>query len=304
MKPEDPTRFESRGAERITGVVLAIVLAVIGAALAYRYGPRPEAHADTARATSAEATRRAPAATDRSGVALFESLGLAANRTASGQSDLDVDRILDDVERTYVRRGFTSGNASGATVADSGKADPTRLPRELYFRSDCPVGMIVGVGRNANPAAEAAPENTDLVAYVTLVSPLPGGGSAWATHRYDQSAVEALSKIRLVDGNGDFPGIDPPGVPRIPGSRRLLAVPRLSGSGALTFYEVGGPIAGIRARATAEMERAGWRLDPYQMIQVAGTGALIFTMGDLTCTLWIQQNAVDPDRVGIVVVSQ
>ncbi|MBK6315487.1 MAG: hypothetical protein IPF53_14630 [Blastocatellia bacterium] len=304
MNRRDPAEFESRGAERITGVALAIALAVIGAALAYHYGPRPEAHADTARATSVEATRRAPAVTDRSGATLFESLGLATNRTASGQSDLDVDAILDDVERTYVRRGFTSGNAPGATVADSGKAGPTRRPHELYFRSDCPVGMIVGVGRNANPAAEAAPETTDFVAYVTLVSPVPGGGSAWATFRYDRTAVEALSKIRLVDANGDFPGIDPPGVPRIPGSRRMLAVPRLSGSGALTFYEVGGSIADIRAYAMAEMERAGWRLDPYQMIEVAGTGAFIFTMGDLTCTLWIQQNAVDADRVGIVVVSQ
>ncbi len=301
MNRRDPAEFESRGAERATGVALAIALAVIGAALAYRYGPRPEAHADTARATSVEAKHPAPAVTDRSGVALFEGLGLATNRTASGQSNLDVVAILDDVERTYVRRGFTSGNAPGATVADSGKAGPTR---ELYFRSECPIGMIVGVGRNANPAAEAGPETTDLVAYVTVVSPLPEGGSAWATLRYDRTAVEALSKIRLVDGNGDFPGVDPPGVPRIPGSRRLLAVPRLSGSGALTFYEVGGSIADVRAYATAEMERAGWRLDPYQMIQVAGTGALIFTMGDLTCTLWIQQNAVDADRVGIVIVSQ
>lgn len=303
MNREDPNRFESRGAERVTGVALGIALAVIGAALAYRYGPRPEAHADTARATSAEASRPTPSSMDKSGAAMFESLGLATNRTASGQSDLGADAVLDAVERTYVRRGFISG-APGATVADIGKAGPTRHPRELYFRSECPIGMIVGVGRNSNPATEAAPETTDFVAYVTLASPLPEGGSAWATLRYDRTAVEALSKIRLVDANGDFPGIDPLGVPRIPGSRRLLAVPRLSGSGALTFYEVGGSIADIRAYTMAEMERAGWRLDPYQMLEVAGTGALIYTMGDVTCTLWIKQNGIDADRVGIVVVSQ
>lgn len=304
MNRGDPKKFESRGAERVAGVVLAIVLAIAGAALAYRYGPRPEAHADTARSTSAEAPLPAPTSSGTNGAALFESLGLPTNRTASGQSDLDVDAVLDAVERTYVLRGFISGNAPGATVAANGKAGPPRIPRELYFRSDCPVGMIVGVGRNSNPSAEPDPETTDFVAYVTLASPLPGGGSAWATHRYDQAAVEALSKIRLVDGNGDFPGADPPGVPRIPGSRRMLAVPRLSGSGALTFYEVGGSVADVRTYATAAMERAGWRLDPYQMLQVAGTGALIYTMGDATCTLWIQQNGVDADRVGIVVVSQ
>lgn len=304
MNRGDPKKFESRGAERVAGVVLAIVLAIAGAALAYRYGPRPEAHADTARAESAEATRPAPASSDISGAALFESLGLATNRTASGHSDLDVDAVLDSVERTYVLRGFISGNAPGATVAEDGKAGQPRVPRELYFRSECPIGMIVGVGRNSNPAAEADQETADFIAYVTVASPLPDGGSAWATLRYDRTAVEALSKIRLVDGNGDFPGVDPPGVPRIPGSRRLLAVPRLSGSGALTFYEVGGSIADVRAYARAEMERAGWRLDPYQMLEVAGTGALIYTMGDATCTLWIQQNAVDADRVGIVVVSQ
>jgi len=303
MRNGEHDREESTGLERIAGLAVAAVLVLGGAALAWRFGPWPEAHADAEHA----AAPVAPAAVrpDAGASGLFETLGGAAGRTASGESELGVDALMDAVERTYLDRGFARGDLDAGASQRSANAGtaPRSSHGAFYFRSECPIAMVAAIGRNADPAATADRSGAEPAAYVTIASPSAAGGSSWATYRFDADASRALAKIRLVDGNGDFPGADPMGLPRIPGSRRLLVVPRLSSSGVIAMYEVRASIDAVRAFYADEMARRYWQLEAYESLEMAPLGAQIYSLGDLMCTVWIQQNRSDAERIGIVIVS-
>lgn len=304
MNRSDPVSTESRGAERIAGLILAVLLVAGGVALAVRFGPAPPPpdRGDSKAALGPAPAAGEPARANAGDTTPFDQLGFANLKTSGGQSDLAPAQVLDGIAATYLARGFVRGDGPAGQPSSPGSAGRMAGSDSVYFRSECPIATIVGIGRNADPASEAA--GSELAAFFTVAVPSANGGSVWATYRYDKVSADALAKVRLVDENGDFPGVDPPDVPRMPGARRILAMPRLSGSGTIGMYVVTSSLAEVRDYYAREMEKRYWRLDPYQMMGVPGTGALIYTLGDRSCTIWIQQYRFEAERVGIIVASR
>jgi hypothetical protein len=70
-----------------------------------------------------------------------------------------------------------------------------------------------------------------------------------------------LSRL-LPGGDGDVPGRDVPGVPRYPGSQRILAADERGAFGAMAVYEGAGSPELAQAFYGARLRTLGWQLDP------------------------------------------
>ena len=99
----------------------------------------------------------------------------------------------------------------------------------------------------------------------------------------------------LPDTSGDMGGKDIPGIPRYPGSRRLLAIEQ---ENTLTYdtlvsYEGGGGVVGNILFYHSRMEDAGWKTDPI-FEKVVGEQSMenfmFYTRQGRECTIHIQED--------------
>lgn len=199
-----------------------------------------------------------------------------------GRVEASASAFADRLEEQYRRRGYVRRGRVG------GRRGPL-LPDKTYWRGALPGGqLIVANGADADPHSETVLERPDL--FVTAVEDEAPGGAGWSTFR--RGDLERLAGGG--DPQGDFPGGDPPLVPRAEGLRRVLSFPRAAagGSGFLALYESARPARELADWYVAEMSR-GWRYDPDLTAQARSVaeGTFCFTQPTRFCLVWVTPEA-------------
>jgi hypothetical protein len=303
--------------EKALGLALAALAIVAGAWAIYRFGPQPKTA--IVRQEAVDQRAAAPATNQRSAPSALGSDLLSAlfkssvSALASGRSGDAPGKYVESLEAIYRSRGYRKLDQGGGGV-DRRELEKSRGQRlnqmrgKVYWRTEAGgVSAITAWGGDADPNAETTNAKTTNVKkqmYLTSVSPAEGGGSQWTTYRYDASGLQAFNY--QLQSDGDWPGQDPPDVPRPSGLRRLISVGQPSDQSGVPQ---GIPVAGQNPSVmvvyqspqrpeplvewyTKEMPLAGWRLNP-----PAGQsgekmqGVLQFTKGRRSCMVWINSGA-------------
>jgi hypothetical protein len=306
--------------EKVLGLALAALTIVAGAWMIYRFGPRPEPAITvqpagnqpqpvSARAPKAESKTESPKPVP--GADLFSSLfKTSVTPVASGRSNDSKVKYLESLEAIYRRRGYRRYKpAPGSERRRQVRyLIPEQIRGKIYWLSEFEgTSTIAALGDDADPNTEARDSKRQI--YLTTVSPAKGAegadgsGSQWATYRYytDISGLQALET--QMQSNGDWPGQDPPEVPRSPGLRRLISVGQPTGretERVMTVYQSQLRAESLTEWYTKEMPLAGWSLVPPAKSQTgeALQGVLSFTKGNRSCLVWIRSGAgSDPTSV-------
>jgi hypothetical protein len=314
--------------EQAFGLSLAALAIVAGLWVAYRFGPRPEKA--LTRQAAANQTVSAPAPNQEStrpalGADLFSALfNASTSPLASGHAGDPPAKYLESLEALYRRRGYRRFEVAANGAGDLRSIEKMRGERlkqmrgKIYWRTEAGgISTITAWGEDADPNAEALNSNTpnsQKQMYLTTVSPTEDGGSQWTTYRYlaDTSKLKDLND--QLQSDGDWPGEDPPEVPRPSGLRRLMSV-------GYPIKQKGEPESGqkgdqrptlmvvyqsqLRAESlaewyTKEMPLAGWSLNspPGAQAREEMRGVLYFTKGHRSCLVWISPGAgSDPTSV-------
>lgn len=190
---------------------------------------------------------------------VVEQLTPIARTAASGQ------RVVLNGAPVYVRASGALGPVQAALEGvrdDCSSGDAARMLGVPDLAAEARAGIALagvdmqradGVSAGATLCRFRAPDHSLRVRYVFAQST---GGDASSLF-----SVTTLSPTVLEDlfpANGDAPGGDLPGMPRPPGSRRLLAAD-VEGSGyAARIYETRESASGAIARYEEAMGTAGW----------------------------------------------
>ncbi|HKX28672.1 MAG TPA: hypothetical protein VJ302_13315 [Blastocatellia bacterium] len=275
--------------KNVPGLILAAVTIIAGSWLLYLFGPRPE------KAPASAPVLKTDHPQPELDADLLGALFKASTATvASGRVDESPARYLASLEAVYRRRGYRRFE-----FAADGKKNLEqfgRLSGKSYWRTESPgISAVGAIGEDADPNTDAKDGRKQL--YLTSVSPVQGGGSQWTTCRYftDTAALQALQS--RLQSDGDWPGQDPPEVPRAPGLRRLIsfnqAIGQRRGAGPSTMavYQSRTPVESLTEWYTKEMPKAGWTLEPRATAGEQARATLYFTMDHRSCLIWINAGA-------------
>lgn len=299
-------------------MVLAVVVIAWVALAVWYFGPRPEPgraagapEAPVAAMPAGAGAETAPAgaAPRAQGPGLVSPLApLFASSprsvVASGESDDPPEIFIARLEALYRQRGFTELVWDAVTPRSLPQVPKkmTEAPEtKLYWKLACPSQAIVGAGSDADVTSGAS--DTRVGMYLTVTSERPGG-CRWQTFLYEPPDKNALTNFTL-DPKADAPGLDAPGVPRMPGSRRVFSMtPPTGGShGVVAIYTAEGSLAEVRRYYTQAMVDQAWSLSRLPTLQAAefGEGIFCYTQGERLVTLFINQK--DPKEPVAVIVN-
>jgi hypothetical protein len=286
MKRPDNAKLRARAPD-LAAAATATALIVWGAV---SYGPSPKGPAEPAvaqpaaptaeRAVEAEVAAPAPEAE-----ASTSFRGALAGGPRSGHDEAGVKELVDRIEERYRRRGYVRGRHGARAVSNvaAGRRGPS--DERLYWRAALPQGeLILATGVDGDPFLDDPSARPDL--FVTTVAPGVGGGANWSTLRYGFAREFAAA----LEAGADFPGGDPPDVPRADGTRRLLSLPQAAsgGEGFLAVYESDSPAHELAAWYVGEMSRR-WSYDVLATEQARelAEGVYCFTRPGRFCMLWV-----------------
>ncbi|MBO0860923.1 MAG: hypothetical protein J2P21_21055 [Chloracidobacterium sp.] len=300
--------------EKTFGLTLAALAIVAGIWGIYRFGPRPEkatVRQEVANQPMPAPAQNRPIAPQALGSDLFSALFKSSISTlASGRSGDSPEKYIESLEAIYRSRGYQKldrmgGGSDRQSLEEFRGRRLKQIRGKVYWRTEAGgVSTIAALGEDADPRAKTT--NVQKQMYLTAVNLAEGGGSQWTTYRYmaDNSGLAALND-QLQSGE-DWPGQDPPDVPRPSGLRRLISVGQPDKE---SLVAQGGPEAGqspmvmvvyqSQRRAeglaewyTKEMPLAGWSLNPQAGQSREKTqGVLYFIKGHRSCLVWINSGA-------------
>lgn len=282
--------------KRLLGLLITVPLIVGLCVVAYRLGPNPVEKVDQTRTDLSPATRPEQAQPERSSAPqLFELLGM--NQTAVGRGRIQgtPTEYLNSVEVIYRKRGYQKIE----NFDDPGKSTRKRHRVQVkerdfikFFQRDDTGGVanISATGVDADHTSNE--EMSEPYTFTSFVIAAPGGGADWMTYRitHDQSKIAQLAKL----DNGDFPGVDPAGIPRLSGLQRIYV--STSGSASIAMYKSKDTTdSALMLRYLQEMSRSGWHLDSEATSSAnkVVSGIMCFTQGGRSCLIWITPNKND-----------
>lgn len=282
------------GRGKIRGKVFELALAatvcsaVIWAAARYgpRGGPAPQNPQEPRQGFQAPPPATGREEASRAAAGVEDSVTPLDGAARRGHSDVAAREFADRLESRYRGRGYArrERNPSSALTESSGRDGRAG---KFYWRVALPnAELIIARGSDADPNSEDMLERSEV--FLTTVAPAEGGGTEWSTYRYHfaQEVADAL------DSGADFPGADPPLVPRAPGTRRLLSLPQTDTGGFLAVYTSGRPAPELAEWYVGEMSK-NWSYDHLatsQARQVA-EGTFCFTRPGRFCLLWLMPEA-------------
>ena len=267
----------------LTPIVAALCVA------AYKFGPSP---ARTTKPAPAEPAASAASATVQpehsDNTQLFDLLGMQQTAVGKGRVAVTPAEYLDSLETVYRQRGYRKLEPLQPEVRQEGRRG--RKTKEVeaikFFQRSDEGGMagILATGDDADfNSNDVAPEP---YTFSTLVVPVAGGGSEWASYRLTIDPGKSAQLARLEDD--DFPGFDPVNVPRLPGLQRIYV--HSSGSASIAIYKSKemSDVA-LLALYVRQMPQYGWSVDERATAAANNvvSGVICFTQGARSCLIWV-----------------
>jgi hypothetical protein len=306
--------------EKLLGLALTVLAIIVGSWAIYFFGPRPEMKISSQAPANQPITAPSPKqerAPQTLGADLFNELFKASTtQSASGRTGDSPAKYSESLETVYRRRGYRKLDQQAGEIGEQnpGKLRSqmlNQLRKKVYWRTEAGgIYTIAAWGEDADPTSErpGAKTNGQKQMYLTAVSPAEGGGAQWTTYRYldDTSQLNALNN--QLQSGGDWPGQDPPEVPRPSGLRRLVSIDQLmnqarpkagQSSTVMVVYQAQQQALPLAEWYMKEMPLAGWNLLPQAgQSHEKMPGVLHFTKGNRSCLVWITPGAgSDPTSV-------
>jgi hypothetical protein len=287
---------------KILNALLALALVAAFTWAFVRFAPVPEPAQGEQIAAAPTPTRPAPAApAPASPSALATGAGdapaqpdLLGGRVASGRVEESAPEYARRLETLYRGRGYRDFGAMRRPAAGAAAPESKLYWRRQYEGSE----MVCAIGDDADP--DGAGRSPEMEMFVSVISPGADGGATWTRHRYSTSP--GLTRREGLDG-GDFPGQDPPQVPRHGGLRRLFSVSAATpGDGSLAVYEGGEEPSELSAWYRSAMA-ASWRYEAAETADAAelAGGAMYFTRGGRLCLVWVTRGMTSRSLVVVSV---
>jgi hypothetical protein len=275
--------------KRLIGILAVLPLVVVLGAVAYKFGPSPTGKAKQESlppAANPEPPETRPVA---SSSRLFNSLGITEKAVAAGRVAMTTSQYLDSIESLYRQRGYQKLDAKyfdRKVVRRLAASKNHEVARKFFRREENgEVNAIFAVGTDADYGSDQ--EAAEPFGFNTFVTKVPGGAE-WAAFRVevDRKKLEQLAELE----HGDFPGSDPPNIPRPQGLQRIYAMS--SPRGSVTIYSSRSSEDLLTVGYLKEMPRHGWRLDPEFSANAskAARGVMAFTQGARLCLIWVTAN--------------
>lgn len=208
----------NRREKALNAVVALLILGLSGWAF-LRYAPLPQAEQSS---SQLPATSQPPslASQEQSGARADEipleeeapsaMMGFLGKEQSRGRVGTEATKYVEQLEASYIARGYRNFNGT-ANFQSHGKSG---TPIKLYWRNKTEVSEVIcAIGNDANP--HDAKPISDAQMFLTVVTPDAAGGSKWISYLYSNEAPGWNS-------GDDFPGQDPPQIPRPDGMRRLF----------------------------------------------------------------------------------
>jgi hypothetical protein len=276
--------------KKLSNLLLILPLILGLGVVAYRSGPVPKDKGGNSEASApVEVQPGKQEQTQPANSRVMELFGMYETAVAKGQAEVTPTEYLNSVEIMYLRRGYRKVGENIQPVKRRAKAGKRNL-REItgikFFQRDESngIGSISATGQDADYSSDKL--QVDPFTFTTLVVPGDGGLANWATYRMgiDRNKLAQLANL----DDGDFPGADPIGIPRLQGLQRIYALQ--SGGGSLAIYK--SKMAAwnsILLQYLVEMPRHGWRLDSGATSDASNVvpGVMCFTQGTRSCMIWV-----------------
>jgi hypothetical protein len=303
---------------RATALVLVLAVVALGGWAAYTYGPRPAApDATGAEAAPADSTSTGTATAEQpmpapraasccgGGVAevvaappLPDYFGGLNPPAASGKVEGSRSEFLDKLEQTYRARGYKNLKEIFAAAIKSRTRRPSAGKFYWRYESDAAAPAYIGAtGTDADPHSET--QTPRPTTFTTMVVADGQGSEQWVTYRHDLKRAAQLAS-GAKKSEEDAPGLDPPGVPRPPGLRRLFSSGG-EGESQITFYTSAEPAVSL-VRWYTERMTPNWQYEPVATAQAKelSEGAMCFTQGRRFCLVWIAAGR-DGDPTSVII---
>lgn len=275
--------------KRLTSLLLILPILIGLCVVAYKFGPTPKLMAQQKPSETVAAAAPVKPTTEPVGNSqLFELFGLHQTAVGRGRVAVAPVEYLNSLEAIYVQRGYRKVeplDASAKPKRKRGARKKEATPVKFFQRDDAS-GFA-----NISATGEDADYSSNEVAitpytFSTLVVPVAGGGSEWATYRTVVETGKAAQLARL--DHDDFPGFDPAGVPRMPGLQRIYTLD--SGNASIAIYRSREMTdVALLSLYFKEMPRYGWTLDSEATTEVNKVvpGVMCFKQGARSCLIWV-----------------
>ncbi|HEU4768842.1 MAG TPA: hypothetical protein VFS77_15770, partial [Pyrinomonadaceae bacterium] len=265
--------------KRLTSLLLVLPALIGLCVVAYKFGPTPRLMGQPQSVEPVAAA--APAKPETRPVEnshLFELFGMHQTAVARGRVAMTPAEYLNSLEALYVQRGYRKLEPPEATAKPKRRSRKKETVPVKFFQRDDAGGFanISATGEDADHGSNEA--SSEPYTFSTLVVPSAGGGSEWATYRTVVESGKVAQLARL--DHDDFPGFDPPDVPRMPGLQRIYA--HTSGTASIAIYK-SKEMSDVTLLSLyfKEMPRYGWNLDSAATTEAnkVVSGVMCFTQG-------------------------
>jgi hypothetical protein len=292
---------------RVFALALVSVAAACGAWAVYTYGPRPAAQEAVAPAnartseadtqsqppkdeTKNDETKKDETREDTGDAAATHAPDFFAgldSPAASGRVEGSRADFIERVETTYRQRGYKNlGDVLNTALKKRVRRPKLGKYYWKYETKDSAIAFIGATGTDADPTSDKATPSP--ATFTTVVTSDGEGGERWVTYRRETKG--GPSRGACCSKDADSPGIDPPGVPRPPGLRRVFSFDGggAQGAGLITFYTSSESGLSI-VRWYMEKMTPNWQYEPVATAQAKAVseGAMCFTQGRRFCLVWV-----------------
>lgn len=293
--------------KRLTSLLVVLPMLIGLCVVVYKFGPTPKLMGGpkSVEPVAAAAPAKPDVAPPMENAHLFELFGMHQTAVARGSVAVTPAEYLNSLEAIYVKRGYRKLEPFDANAKPKRRSQKKEPRGGKFFQRD----DVGGAGGFANISAtgdDADYGSNEVSAepytFSTLVVPVAGGGSEWATYRTVIDAGKAAQLARL--DHDDFPGFDPSDVPRMPGLQRIYT--HASGNASVAIYKSRemSDVA-LLSQYFKEMPRYGWNLDSAATAEAnkVVSGVICFTQGARSCLIWVTPGKDSADAAANVTIS-